>query len=689
MNRDNIKKVHVIYKTHLDIGFTDMGQTVLDKYVNEHIPHAIRLALELNREDNKKFIWTVGSFLIDYYMKHAKQEEAELLEEAIEKGYICWHGIAVTTHTELMDRDLFEYSLSLNKRLNERFHKQTIASKMTDVPGHTRAVIEPLNKAGIRYLHIGVNASSMVPHVPKVFVWKQGEYEIIVQYASAYGDTLFMEGLDEVLEFAHTGDNLGPQSAEAVEEEFKRIQALYPNARVEASTLDEFAKVLLKVKESLPVIEEEIGDTWIHGIASDPWKVSRYKELLRLKGEWLEKGLLDKNSEAYECLMTNLMLIPEHTWGLDFKKYLADFKNWTKEDFSKARREDSTTLDFLTNRNASMRAVLDTDIKNYRQGVFTGSYSQYESSHEEQRGYLYKALEKLPNELKSQAVKAMDRLIPAMEEYKGNRVSLGSTIHINGWKVKIDGTGAITGLEESNGHRWVKDGQIGKLQYEIFDVKNCIHNYYRYNRNFSETMCWSEGDFSKPGLESAEDLEQTCYDFYVKEAFCADSRLVITLGACEEASEKYGSPRTAQLTYVFEPHKIRLRLSWFAKDANKIPEAVWLKFQLNLENPNRIMMEKLGHKISPLDVTEGGNRKQHCTESISYHGADGQFVLRSLHAPLASIGGRNLYEMDHKVNPMENGIYFNLFNNRWGTNFKMWCEDECAFEYEMEFKSYQ
>lgn len=51
-----IKRVHVIYKTHLDIGYTNMGQTVPDSYVQEHIPHAIDLALKINTPEHKKFI---------------------------------------------------------------------------------------------------------------------------------------------------------------------------------------------------------------------------------------------------------------------------------------------------------------------------------------------------------------------------------------------------------------------------------------------------------------------------------------------------------------------------------------------------------------------------------------------------------------------------------------------------------
>lgn len=184
MDAEKIKKVHVVYKTHLDIGFTDLGQRVLDRYVNEYIPRSAALAERLNTREKKRFIWTLGSYLIDYNLRYGTEEQKERLTRAIENGDICWHGIACTTHTELMDMDLFRYSLAIGQRLDRRFGKHTIAAKMTDVPGHTAAAVDALAKAGIRFLHIGVNASSMVPEVPQTFVWKHGEYEIIVQYSA-------------------------------------------------------------------------------------------------------------------------------------------------------------------------------------------------------------------------------------------------------------------------------------------------------------------------------------------------------------------------------------------------------------------------------------------------------------------------------------------------------------------------
>ncbi|WP_409193830.1 hypothetical protein, partial [Clostridium perfringens] len=115
--------------------------------------------------------------------------------------------------------------------------------------------------------------------------------------------------------------------------------------------------------------------------------------------------------------------------------------------------------------------------------------------------------------------------------------------------------------------------------------------------------------------------------------------------------------------------------------------AIWFKMKFDVENPNRFMMKKIDQLISPLNVLKGGNRNQHCVEALYYHGADGVLEIKNLHSPLVSIGGRNLYKMDHKVNNLENGFYFNLFNNRWGTNFKMWCEDNCYFDFEIRIKT--
>lgn len=58
-----IKEVYVIFKTHLDIGYTDYAENVAKKYFESFIPSAIETGYALKDTDTP-FIWTVGSWLI-------------------------------------------------------------------------------------------------------------------------------------------------------------------------------------------------------------------------------------------------------------------------------------------------------------------------------------------------------------------------------------------------------------------------------------------------------------------------------------------------------------------------------------------------------------------------------------------------------------------------------------------------
>ena len=68
---------------------------------------------------------------------------------------------------------------------------------------------------------------------------------------------------------------------------FQKTQAAFPGAEVSTSTLDEFTLALQaaapRLSPQLKVMTEEIGDTWIYGIASDADKVAEYRALLRMR----------------------------------------------------------------------------------------------------------------------------------------------------------------------------------------------------------------------------------------------------------------------------------------------------------------------------------------------------------------------------------------------------------------------
>lgn len=51
-----MKKVFVVSKTHLDLGFTDYAENIKRKYIENFIPQAARLAENINTEKHKSFI---------------------------------------------------------------------------------------------------------------------------------------------------------------------------------------------------------------------------------------------------------------------------------------------------------------------------------------------------------------------------------------------------------------------------------------------------------------------------------------------------------------------------------------------------------------------------------------------------------------------------------------------------------
>lgn len=51
--------------------------------------------------------------------------------------------------------------------------------------------------------------------------------------------------------------------------------------------------------------------------------------------------------------------------------------------------------------------------------------------------------------------------------------------------------------------------------------------------------------------------------------------------------------------------------------------------------------------------------------------------------------GDNWLYGDYRDLPdMSDGFVWCLFNNKRGTNFKLWCEDDCYFEFELAVKDY-
>ena len=659
------RSIHLIFKTHLDVGFTDFAGAVVQNYFKKYIPAALRVAREMRESGSpEKFIWTTGSWLIYEYLEQASSAERKTMEEGILAGDISWHALPFTTHTELMDAELFRFGLSLSASLDSRFGRRTTAAKMTDVPGHTRAIIPLLAEAGVTFLHIGVNPGSTVPSVPGLFRWQDpGGAEIIVMYESGYGSAFEIPGLDHSLAFGHTMDNMGPQSVDQVRDVYREIEVRLPGANIFASTLSDFATHLATVRENLPVLTCEIGDTWIHGVGSDPIKVSRFRELLRLRAEWLADGRAPCSERSFTNFNRWLLMVPEHTWGMDEKSFLNDHENYRKEEFTRARVQPNFKL--------------------------------FESSWVEKRAYpqlAVNALEDSPLGYEAHArLQSIRPQLPDLSDWQplepGQEAFLENSricLHFN----EPDGSLEQL-LDKSRSYDWV-DGTapFSALSYQTFSIAD----YDRFFNSYileTQRHGWALEDFTKPGL-TAGDAESRLWHplvnaIYHRPTPSADC-LLFHLSFTAEACRKYGAPVNIYIKYCLPANgsHLSIDLQWFNKQASRLPEALWMSFQpAALENV-AWFIEKMGQEISPLSVVENGNRHLHASGKYVVCRTPGSnLFISALDSPLVAPGERSLLDFNNRQPDMREGVHFCLLDNLWGTNFPMWFEEDCRFRFEI------
>lgn len=643
------RTIHLVFKTHLDIGFTQLAETVRREYHEVFIPRAIDTGEHFFAEDpaQRMFVWTTGAWLIWDHLETQPRDQVRRLERAIERGLIRWHGLPFTTHTELMSPALFRAGLSYAQELDRRFGTSTIAAKMTDVPGHPLGIVPILAEAGIRFLHIGVNSASTLPEVPPLFRWRapSGE-EVLVAYQSSYGATFFPEGMDQGLSFAHTSDNVGPQGISAAAECHRELRAANPGAVIRASTLDDFAAVVWPQRQRFPVVDREIGDSWIHGSASDPQKTARFLALQRVYDRFAEEGL-DASRLAFG---RRLAMVAEHTCGIDVKTFLRDEAAWDRPDFEAARQRDPR-------------------------------FRFAESSWAEQHGYLDAAVEALAPADRTAAEQALAELRPG-DPVTAEATAAGAVeVRAGGWRLGIDDmTGTVARLTAPDGR--TLEGIGGSLiayAYESYDAADIAAHMQGY---LTHQLEWALLDHGKPGLERARTARSAVWKPRLAGLTKDGSGTTLLLDLPEEAHGVFGAPLRVELRIAAVGDALDLALVLRDKPANRMPEASFLGFiPAGVEGWD---FRKMG-LWQPADrITPRGGGQLQAVFGIRGRLADGGVLdLQSLDAPLVAPAASPFMPFALGLPDFSGGVRINLHNNKWGTNFPMWCEGTLQFRFRL------
>jgi hypothetical protein len=653
-----VQRVLVMFKCHLDVGFVDTQAAIIRRYFDRFFPLAIETARTLKQSSSEdRYVWTTGSWLLYEYLEQAAPADRKRMEQAISAGDIAWHALPFTWQSELLNRSAIAGAIGFSTSLDRRFGRQTTGAKMTDVPGHTRGLIAPLAAAGVKFLDIGVNSASTPPDVPPVFVWKDpgGAVLTMMYHRLEYGGVVRIPNSGLAIAVEVRDDNAGPHTLDEIHKIYADLRRRFPRAKIRAANLTDIANAVEPYKSGFPVLTQEIGDTWIYGVASDPLKMAHYREILRLRTDWIRQGKLQAGDKVDLAFLSRFALAVEHTWGTDTKTWL-DFDHYTPD---------------------ALAQMLDQP----KYKTVTGSWV-------EKRKDIEQGVAALPPALRSEVTARLDSLKPAAP----NTALLkpfdpANPLETPHFTLALDPhTGAIFRLYSKAAKRdWASpQNPLAAFSYQTLSKAD----YDRFLASYITVQTdWAPKDFGKPNIESFG-AESRIWNTRLLSCYSKEDEKEHRLAAHLQIDGAPG-PNTAwpnelylELTLPKSDPEVRIAFTWLNKRPNRLPEAMWLTFNPIAPQPHNWMMDKLESQVSPFDVVAGGNRHMHAlTTGLSYQDPRGKLAIETLDAPLVVLGERSPIYFSNRQPDLSKGLHFSLFNNGWGTNYVQWFADDMRFRF--------
>jgi alpha-mannosidase len=685
----NLKKVVVVFKTHFDLGFTDLPRGVMELYTGPMFA-AVRETMKATEgePESARYTWTLPSWplkqlLDDPSLPEETRREAERL---VREGRLVWHAWPFTTHTAFCGLEELVRGLHISRDLGERFGRMPLAAKQTDVPGHTWILPSLLVRAGVRFLHLGCNAGSHPPHLPPLFWWEGPDGSRLLTYYSVGGygtGSLPPEDWPHPVWLAlqHTVDNYGPHSPadlEAIREEISRGA---PHAEVLFGQLGDFAAALLSDPDfgrDLPVVPYDLADTWIHGVGTMPREVARVRalreKLLKLEciaaahgspkmGEdgrdfSLARDIAPLIDAAYE----QLLLFGEHTWGLDVKSTI---KRAFGSDFEKARQTEPYKR--LESSWAAKAAYVDRAEE---------LYAQAEAVVRGDRG----------SEVGGREPAEADEEPAGLSRHPGlpDNVLENDILRV---EVDPQSGGIVSLYDKVRGREWVdarRGEPFGGYRYDLYSASDIAEFLRAYGTIFQD---WFLHDFGKVGYpEKTPHVTAYARDFSLTKVPRAgwDDGILLEGGRLRASAGPAGEALLPEqgisILISLSENTIHLDYTIKGKAATPLAESAMVPFPLQLPKA-AFALGQMGSVIDPArDIREGANRHLWCVDRW-VDASDGRVGMAVMprDMPLVSIGDPGIYRFSTDHVPTEPTIYSHLFNTQWGTNFPQWLEGDFSF----------
>ncbi|HOX58650.1 MAG TPA: polysaccharide lyase family protein [Candidatus Paceibacterota bacterium] len=727
-----VKEIVVVFKTHFDIGYTDMASNIVQRYRTTMIDQALDV-VDQNRDlpPEKQFAWTLAGWPLHKILQDwpgQSPARKQRVERALRDGRFVVHGLPFTTHTELLEAEDLVRSLGYSSRLARRLGLDlSHDGKMTDVPEHTWMMATMLKHAGIDFLMIGCNGASAPLKVPWLYWWQGPDgSRLLTFYSPDYGTQLAPPEdwpYRTWLACLHTGDNHGPPRPDEVKSVLDQAAKHFPGVKIRIGRLSDFGDAILAEKPDLPVVRGDAPDTWIHGPMSDPAgaKLARNTRPLIIATEALNTQLrgwgleVPNNAPVIVEACEQSLLYGEHTWGgaiywignkltygEEFKKERAAGRfnrleaSWDEHTAYIRKAHEIIPPALANDLHALARAVnlagprvvvynplpwrrsavVDLDTSGFTPAALKPADSSEASPVDAAGGRLtFFARDIPPMGYRTYVAAVTSRRQPWSVNAPtgvGNYSLSVKTLQSPYFSAKLDpARGIITSLVDKRSGRELagnSDG-LGLGQY--------LHE--RFDRDRVSQWCskyvrgYMHPDFFKPNQPPSD-------QFPYQAASPRDFKLrfeetAAAINAVMESTATATLPAvTLRLILYREQPCADLEITLHDKPFEPWPEAGWLCLPLNVNEP-QFHLGRLASIIDPArDVITGANRHLFgLNTGATMTDERGRGVgLCPIDYPLVSLDTPGCWRYSLDFVPEKPVAYVNLFNNQWSTNFRLW-----------------
>jgi hypothetical protein len=729
-----VKQIIVVFKTHFDIGYTDMASNVVQRYRTTMMDAALKV-VDQNRllPKEQQFVWTVPGWPMNKILEEwpgQTPDRKQRILQAMQDGRFMVHALPFSTHTELLELEDLVRGLGYSSRLSRSLHLELPRdAKMTDVPCHSWILPTLLKNAGVDFLHLGCNAASSSPLVPPLFWWQgpDGSRLLTMYTAEGYGTGLIPPRNwphKTWLALIHTGDNHGPPTPEEVKAVLDQAARECPGVKVRIGRLSDFSDALLAEKPNLPIVRGDMPDTWIHGPMSDPAgaKLARNIRPEITTAEALHTQLsawgipcapIDVIGASIASAYEQSLLYGEHTWGGAFTwiygKYQLKFGDAWRADraaglFDRIESSWDEHTAHIQNVTNLIAPLLRADLETLAQSVQVQGYRivVYNPLPWKRSG-----LVSVPTSLKTiAALKAIDgqevcpttfadnslqfiandipamgyrTFVPVKALFAPSHISVDSRAGImeNSWfKITLDpARGTIRSLVDKKSGRELVNASatygFGQYLYQRFDHDQVQSYVKAYVKTDAE---WGINELGKPSLPSVSEVHGTNVSpgtFSMHIEQTPISAIAIKESVAD--STLTHATTTRVILYDKQPY-VDLEITLHNKPFDPWPEAGWLCMPFNIDQPE-FRLGRLGSIVNPAtDIIPGCNfdiLALNTGMTIQDRGGRG-IGLCPMDNPLVSLGQPGCYQYSKYYSPKAPNVFVNLFNNQWSTNFRLW-----------------